>query len=85
MKLSERAKMVRAMELIARSINDEDIFMSWLMGGVADGDINGRETDEDLEFYCDDDSYAELMGLFLRLMAHANKDGGLYDDGVVSK
>ena len=68
MKLSKRAKVVRAMELIARCINDEEIFDSWLMCGVADGDIDGSEDDEDLEYYCEDDNFAELMGLFLRLM-----------------
>lgn len=85
MKLSRRAKVVRAMETLARCINDEDIFDSWLMLGVADGDINGSEDDEDLEYYCEDDNFAELMGLFLRLMKRAAKSGGLYEDGVVSK
>ena len=85
MKLSRRAKVVRAMETLARCINDEDIFDSWLMLGVADGDINGSEDDEDLEYYCEDDNFAELMGLFLRLMNRAAKSGGLYEDEVVSK
>lgn len=85
MKLSKRANVVRAMELIARCINDEEIFDSWLMCGVADGDIDGSEDDEDLEYYCEDDNFAELMGLFLRLMKRADKSGGLYEDGVVSK
>ena len=35
----ERVKMVKAMEFICRQINDEDVFMGWLMNGVADGDI----------------------------------------------
>ena len=85
MKLSRRAKVVRAMETLARCINDEDIFHSWLMLGVADGDINGSEDDEDIEYYCEDDTFAELMGLFLRLMKRAAKSGGLYEDDVVSK
>lgn len=80
----ERIKMVRAMEFIARQINDETIFESWLMCGVADGDIDGSETDEDLECYVDDDKeFADLMGLFLRLMKRAGKSGGLYCDNVV--
>lgn len=82
---SERIKMVRAMEFIARQINNEDIFYSWLLCGVADGDIDGTEHDEDLEYYIEDETFAELMDLFLRLMSKANKDGGLYCDGVVSK
>ena len=36
----ERAKMIVAMEFIARQINDEDVFDRWLMCGVADGDID---------------------------------------------
>lgn len=85
MKLEERAKVVRAMDLLCRCINDEDVFMPWLMVGVADGDITSETTDEDLEYYCEDDNFAELMGLFLRLMKRAAKSGGLYEDDVVSK
>lgn len=84
MKLVKRAKVVRAMETLCRCINNEDIFMPWLSVGVADGDITKDTTDEDLEYYCEDDNFAELMELFLRLMARAKKDGGLYCDGVVS-
>ena len=84
--MKERVAMVRAMEEIARSINDEDIFDSWLMCGVADGDINAETEDEWLYDYCEDDNtFADLMGLFMRLMARAKKSGGLYCDGVVSK
>ena len=36
--MEERAKMVEAMEYIARQVNNEDIFMRWLRSGVADGD-----------------------------------------------
>lgn len=84
MNLKERADIVRAMEMIARCINNEDIFMPWLSVGVADGDITEDTTDEDLEYYCEDDNFAELMELFLRLMARAKKDGGIWCDGVVS-
>lgn len=83
--MHERAEMVRSMDRLVRAINNEEYLMSWLMNGVADGDITGRETDEDLEYYCDDDNYGYLMGLFLRLMARANKDGGLYSDEVLSQ
>ena len=85
MKLAERAEMIRAMETIARCINSEDVFMGWLIGGVADGDITSETTDEDLEFYAEDDNFADLMACFLRRMAAAKNDGGLYCDGVVSK
>ena len=84
MKLSRRVEVVRAMETIVRSINNEEYIEPWLMVGVADGDITEDTTDEDLECYCEDDNFADLMDLFLRLMARAKKDGGLYCDGVVS-
>ena len=87
MKKSERAKMVSAMEFVARQVNDEDVFESWLLSGVADGDIEyGQLGDqEELEYYLEDDEFSELMGLFLRMMTRAKKSGGLYCDGVVSK
>lgn len=84
MKLVKRAKVVRAMETLCRCINNEDIFMPWLSVGVADGDITEGTTDEDLEYYCENDNFAELMELFLRLMAKAKVDGGLYCDGITS-
>lgn len=84
-KKNERAEVVRAMDTIARCINDEDIFDSWLMCGVADGDITTDTTDEDLESYCDDDSFKELMSLFLRCMFRASASGGLYADRIVSE
>ena len=84
MSYKERAQVVRAMETMCRCINDEEVFEPWLMVGVADGDIDEYTTDEDLEFYCEDDVFSELMYYFLRLMKAAEK-GGLYCDGVVSK
>ena len=80
-----RAEVVRAMETLARSVNDEMVFEGWLMCGVADGDIDETTTDEELDYYFEDANFAELMGTFLRVMARANKSGGLYVDGVVSK
>ena len=85
MNLKKRTEVVRAMETLARCVNDEEIFESWLMCGVADGDITSETTDEDLEYYCEDDNFSELMGLFLRLMTRARKSGGLYEDGVASE
>lgn len=89
MNIPERTKMVKAMEFIARQINDEEVFEGWLMNGVADGDIEyGNLTvdeDDDLSCYLDDDSFADLMACFLRRMTAAHKSGGLYCDKVVSK
>lgn len=85
MKLAERAKVVRAMETIVRCVNNEDYIEAWFMCGVADGDITENTNDTDLEYYCERENFAELMGLFLRIMNRARKDGGLYCDKVVSK
>lgn len=87
----ERVKMVKAMEFIARNLNDEDIFESWLAVGVADGDIDYGDLSADaadidfLDYYIRDTDFADLMGLFLRMMARASKSGGLYCDNIVSK
>ena len=86
----ERIKMVKAMEFIARQVNDEDVFEHWLMYGVADGDIAygnlnvDAEDEEDLDYYISDKAFAELMDDFLTVMYDAGKSGGLYCDRVVS-
>ena len=85
MNLSRRAKVVRAMETIARCVNDEEVFYRWLLCGIADGDIDDDTTDEDLEYYCEDKTFADLMERFLDLMTAAKKSGGLYEDRIVSK
>ena len=85
MNLSRRAKVVRAMETIARCVNDEEVFYPWLLCGVADGDVDDDTTDEDLEYYCEDKTFADLMERFLDLMTAAKKSGGLYEDKIVSK
>lgn len=80
-----RVNMVRAMETIARAVNDEYVFDLWLSIGVADGDIDEDTTDEELEDYCDDETFAGLMDAFLKLMARAKKSGGLYCDDIASE
>ena len=83
--------MVKAMEFIARNLNDEDIFETWLMDGVADGDIAyGNLTVEsddldNLETYIEDESFADMMDTFIHMMKAACKSGGLYCDKIVSK
>lgn len=89
MNKSERVKMVKAMEFIARQLNDENILYTWLTLGVADGDVNYgdlTETDDgDLEMYFDeDDDFADLMDAFLHCMQRAAKSDGLYCDDVCS-
>lgn len=86
MNKNERIKVVKAMETLARSINDERVFSTWLLLGVADGDIDENTPDEELDFYVEDDvQFADLMNTFLKCMNNAYKNGGLYVDNVVSK
>lgn len=87
MKREERMKMVKAMEYIARQLNDEEILESWLADGVADGDIAYGDLSTYSEFddwYIEDQHFSDLMETFLYCMKAAKKSGGLYCDGVVS-
>ena len=85
MNKQERIEMVRAMETIARCINDEDVFESWLMYGVADGDVDETTSDDELSYYIEDENYSELMQTFLNVMSRAKRSGGLYSDNITSK
>lgn len=88
---NERIKLVKAMEFVSRQVNDEEVFEGWLINGVADGDIEygslevAEDDKEILDCYIDDEDFAELMALFLRVMNRARKSGGLYCDNIVSK
>lgn len=86
MNKQKRIEVVKAMETLARSINDERVFSIWLSLGVADGDITENTSDEELDFYIEDNvQFADLMHTFLKCMSNAYKNGGLYVDNVVSK
>ena len=90
--LRERMMAVKAMEFMARQVNDGEVFDIWLMGGVADEEIeygdftihSGVETDPAYEYASDPDTFSYLMGCFLRTMSAAHKSGGLYCGGIVS-
>ena len=87
--LKQRAEMVKAMEVIARSVNNESIFWNmWATMGVADGDIMTETSIEEIlecyDSYLEDDNFKDLMTLFLRMMWKASQNGGLYCDGIVS-
>lgn len=83
MSQNERVALVRAMETVARAVNDEELFVPiWLDLGVADGDIDENTTDEELDYYITDESFRDLMDTFTYLMTKAYKSGGLYCDGV---
>lgn len=86
----ERLQLVKCMEFICRNLNDENIFMGWLYDGVADGDIEygdvaiKPEDTEDLMYYTEDKTFADLIDTFLRLMSRARKSGGLYCGGIAA-
>ena len=84
MSVKSRKQMVLAMEMLARSINDENIFEGWLICGVADGDIQDYKLEEVDDYYIEDEHYKDLMSLFIRKMSQAYHSGGLYDDGITS-
>lgn len=70
----KRVKMIRAMDLIVRSLNDEEKIEYWLQEGVADGD--GDEDDKYLfESYGDDKDFQNLMNVFCETMQDALEDG----------
>ena len=85
MSKQKRQEMVLAMERLVRSVNNEELMMTWLMYGVPDGDIQKYSTDEVDDCFLDDEMFGVLMGMFLRIMTRAEEDGGLYCDGIVSK
>lgn len=86
MEKTERIKMIKAMEYVARQINDEEVFDGWLSIGVADGDIEygdlsiSKDDESNLDYYIKDKNFVELMDTFLLLMKKAQKSGGLYCD-----
>ena len=85
----ERIKLLKAMEFICRNLNDEEIFYwTWLQLGVADGDIKYGDLSiqsddlEELEYYLDNETFADMIDTFLCCMAESRQSGGLYCDGV---
>lgn len=85
MNIYKRIEFVKAMEMLARAINDGSVFQTWLNIGVADGDITENSVSDDIEYYTDNETFADLMDTFLLIMENAKKSGGLYFDGIVSK
>lgn len=86
-KIIARQKAIVCMEFLARQINDEDVFDSWLVNGVADGDIEYGDLDftsDVVKDYTDDFTFQHVMSCFLRRMVGAYNSGGLYCGGIVS-
>lgn len=84
-KEKEFVQAIRAMDLLARSVNNEDDYIGWSMCGIPDGDITEDTTDEEILEMYDADDMASFIGCFLRTMKKAAKDNGehgLYIAGV---
>ena len=69
-KEAKKAELLKAMDVLARSINNEDIVDSWLLGGIPDG-----TTEDEYIDYVDD--IDDIAACFLRCMKRAQEDGGL--------
>ena len=90
--LRDRIKAVKAMEFMARQVNDENVFDMWLMCGVADEDIkygdlaiqDNVEEDPAYDYASDPDTFSALMEVFLRTMMGAYESGGLWCGNVLS-
>lgn len=74
MNKAERTAMVIAMDTIVRNLNDDTMIESWLMCGVADGDIDSSTTEVD-DYYLEDKNFNDLMQLFGKIMKRALSDG----------
>ena len=87
MQAEKRKKLVLAMEMLINCVNDESLINSWLMCGVADGDISPYSTDtnEVDDYYIKDENFKDLLSIFCRTMSRAWNDGGLFVDGITSR
>ena len=84
--LKERVSVIRAMDTIVRSLNDEEYVAWWLENGVPDGEIDKETTDEELYWLVDDDeSFADIMSTFIKIMRRQPVNGAMWVDNVLSK
>ena len=75
--VAKRIELIKAMDIIARRINDEGILIGdWFVGGVPDGLV--KEGDEAITDHTDDESLKNFMDCFMRCMVRASKSGGLF-------
>lgn len=87
----ERIQMLKAMEIIMRSLNDEELVMTWLSDGIPDG--TPLDDDEAFEDFTDNVTFADIMDTFVYIMGEAchapalaeDRKGTLYCDGVINE
>ena len=74
-----RLDALRAMDLIARSLNDEDFFNQWITYGIEDEckDYNG---------YLSDDIFRDIMTEFCEVIHNATAEkGAIFIDNICSE
>jgi hypothetical protein len=82
----ERIAVIKAMDLIVRSLNDERDIFWWLEDGVPDGEINEDTSEEDLQWLVEeDDMFADIMSTFIKIMRRQPVNGAMWVDNVLSK
>ena len=65
---SPRVEVLKAMNLLASMLNDEDVTDEWLTYGIPDG------TDDDAMInYVDDESYHDFVATFLNVLSRAKR------------
>lgn len=81
----KRCEILRAMDLIARTLNNDPLYTEWMIEAVIDEDMTDQTTDKDLEGYVkNDDEFAGILYTFLHVMSEAFQQDGLTVDGVAS-
>lgn len=75
---AERIDGLKAMDLLVRHINYEDMIGPWLMDGLPDG----ANDDDYLSIAVDDIEFDRICDLFLKIMGDSDtQEGGLFFDG----
>ena len=82
----ERIAVIKAMDTIIHSLNDEGDILWWLEYGVPDGEINEDTSEEDLQWLVEeDDVFADIMSTFIKIMRGQPVNGAMWVDNVLSK
>lgn len=76
-KVQRNFELLKAMETVVRSMNNDEAIEPWLMCGVPDG----ADDDEIMEMAADDDSMEWACASFGRIMRRFSKDGWFTDYG----
>ena len=87
MNKQERLQAIRAMDTIAKMLNDENEYIWWANMGIPDGEIDETTKDKEIEWLCDDDIFPDLLFNFCRIfgMKKEKATGFLYCDNVTGK